>query len=36
MAATMDTILMEQSKMWKVTDRYTDVGWTMVNRQLTA
>ena len=28
----MDTILMEMSKMWKVTDGYTNKGRTMVNR----
>ena len=31
-AATMDTILMEMSKMWKVSDGHTDEGRTMVNR----
>ena len=30
--AIMDTILMEMSKMWKVTDGHTDEGGTMVNR----
>ena len=30
--ASMDTILMENLKMWKVTDRHTDDRWTMVNR----
>ena len=33
MAAIMDVILTEMSKMWKVPDRYTDEGRTMVNRQ---
>ena len=32
LAAIMDMILMEMSKMWKVTDRHMDEGWTMVNR----
>ena len=31
-AAIMNTILMEMSKMRKVTDRHTDDGRTMVNR----
>ena len=32
MPAIMDTILMEMSKMWKVTDGYTDEEQTIVNR----
>ena len=32
MTAIMDTILMEMSKMWKITDGHMDEGQTMVNR----
>ena len=32
MTTIMDTILMKMMKMWKVTDRHTDEGQTMVNR----
>ena len=31
-AAIMDMILMEMSKVWKVADEHTDEGPTMVNR----